>query len=166
MKILIADKFEKSGLDALSAAGLSVTYEPAAGAEGLAAAIQKAKPDVLIVRSSKVPAPVIMESAGIKAIIRAGAGVDNIDVPAATAKNISVCNCPGMNAIAVAELAMAHLLACDRRIVDQTADLRAGHWNKKSTPNPAASRALPSASSAWATSARPSPSGPWPSRCR
>jgi len=131
MKILIADKFEKSGLDALSAAGLSVTYEPAAGAEGLAAAIQKAKPDVLIVRSSKVPAPVLQESSGLKAIIRAGAGVDNIDVPAATAKNISVCNCPGMNAIAVAELAMAHLLACDRRIVDQTADLRAGRWNKK-----------------------------------
>lgn len=131
MKILIADKFEKAALDALAAQGVQVAYEPAAGAEGLAAALGNAKPDVLIVRSSKVPAAVLQEASGLKAIIRAGAGVDNIDVPAATARGIRVANCPGMNAIAVAELTMAHLLAIDRRIVEQTAELRAGRWNKK-----------------------------------
>src|SRR6185295_16568200 len=64
-------------------------------------------------------------------IVRAGAGVDNIDVPAASARGISVANCPGKNAIAVAELVWGLILACDRRIVDQTIDLRAGKWNKK-----------------------------------
>jgi D-3-phosphoglycerate dehydrogenase len=57
--------------------------------------------------------------------------VDNIEVPAATAKNIKVCNTPGMNAVAVAELVMGLLICCDRRIPDQTAELKAGKWNKK-----------------------------------
>ena len=57
--------------------------------------------------------------------------MDNIDVPAATAKGIGVANCPGMNAVAVAELTMGLLLACDRRIAEQTAELRGGKWNKK-----------------------------------
>jgi D-3-phosphoglycerate dehydrogenase len=131
MNILIADKFEKTGIDGLAALGASVAYEPAAGAEGLGAAIERVRPDVLVVRSSKVPAAALQNASSLKVIIRAGAGVDNIEVPAATAKGISVCNCPGMNAVAVAELAMAHLLACDRRIVDQTVELRSGKWNKK-----------------------------------
>jgi D-3-phosphoglycerate dehydrogenase / 2-oxoglutarate reductase len=131
MKILIADKFEQAGIDGLKALGAEVAYEPTAGAEGLGAALTKVKPDVLVVRSSKVAAPVIQETSGLKGIIRAGAGVDNIDVAAATAKGIGVCNCPGMNAIAVAELTMGLLLSCDRRLVDQTAEIRAGKWNKK-----------------------------------
>ncbi len=108
-----------------------MAYEPTAGAEGLAAAVASARPEILVVRSSKVPAPVIQEFTGVKGIIRAGAGVDNIDVAAASAKSIGVCNCPGTNAVAVAELTMGLLLACDRRIVDQTGALRSGTWNKK-----------------------------------
>jgi D-3-phosphoglycerate dehydrogenase len=131
MKILIADKFEKSGIEGLRNLGCEVVNEPAAGAEGLGAALSTHAPDVLVVRSSKVTAPVIAESTGLKAILRAGAGVDNIDIPAATAKGIGVANCPGMNAVAVAELAMGLLLACDRRIAEQTAELRSGKWNKK-----------------------------------
>jgi D-3-phosphoglycerate dehydrogenase len=57
--------------------------------------------------------------------------VDNIDVPAASARGISVANCPGKNSIAVAELVWGLILSCDRRIADQTADLRNGVWNKK-----------------------------------
>jgi D-3-phosphoglycerate dehydrogenase / 2-oxoglutarate reductase len=131
MKILIADKFEQVGIDGLKSAGAEVFYQPTAGAEGLAAALNAIRPDLLVVRSSKVTAPVIAESSGLKGIIRAGAGVDNIDVPAATAKGIAVCNCPGMNAVAVAELTMALLLGADRRLVDQTSELRSGKWNKK-----------------------------------
>ena len=131
MNVLIADKFEQTGIDGLKAAGCAVAYEPAAGAEGLAAAIARTRPDVLIVRSSKVPAPVLQGAAGVRGIIRAGAGVDNIDVPAATAAGVAVCNCPGMNAVAVAELAIALLLCCDRRVPEQSADARAGRWNKK-----------------------------------
>jgi D-3-phosphoglycerate dehydrogenase len=131
MKLLIGDKFETAGIDGLKSLGCEVAYEPAAGAEGLAAALERARPDVLIVRSSKVPAAVIQGARGLKAIIRAGAGVDNIDVAEAKTAGISVANCPGMNSVAVAELAMGLLLACDRRIVDQTMEIRAGRWNKK-----------------------------------
>lgn len=131
MKVLVADRFEKAGLDGLKALGCEVVYEPTAGAEGIAEAIAKAAPDVLVVRSSKVRAPALADAGGLKVIIRAGAGVDNIDVPAATERGIAVCNCPGMNSVAVAETVFAHLLCCDRRIPEQTADARAGRWNKK-----------------------------------
>lgn len=131
MKILIADKFEPGGLEGLKRLGCEVAYEPTAGSEGLGAVLERLKPDLLVVRSSKVPAAVLEKASGLKGIIRAGAGVDNIEIPAASARGIPVANCPGMNAVAVAELAMAHLLCCDRRVPDQAADLRAGKWNKK-----------------------------------
>ena len=115
MKILIADKFEKAGVEGLKATGADVVYEPEAGPT-LAQAIERVKPAILIVRSTKVPGGIIEKAEGLKGIIRAGAGVDNIEVPAATARGIRVCNCAGMNAVAVAELTFALMLACDRRI--------------------------------------------------
>jgi D-3-phosphoglycerate dehydrogenase len=63
--------------------------------------------------------------------VRAGAGVNTIDVKAATSRGIRVANCPGKNAVAVAELAFALILSLDRRIPDNVADLRAGKWNKQ-----------------------------------
>lgn len=131
MKILIADKFEQSGLEGLKNLGVEVVYEPSLGTDGLAGMAAKEQPSLLIVRSTKVPAPVVAELGSVRTIIRAGAGVDNIDLAAATERNIRVCNCPGTNSVAVAELAMAHLLACDRRLVEQTFEARGGQWNKK-----------------------------------
>lgn len=131
MKVLVVDKFEKAGLDGLKSLGCDLALEPDAGADGVPGAIAKHQPDVLIVRSTKVQAPAFKEASRLKLIVRAGAGVDNIDVPAASAKRVGVCNCPGMNAVAVAELAMLHLLNADRRLVDQTNEIRAGKWNKK-----------------------------------
>ncbi|HZW11360.1 MAG TPA: 3-phosphoglycerate dehydrogenase [Phycisphaerales bacterium] len=131
MRVLIADKFEKQGIDGLTALGCAVVSEPAAGAEGLPAAVEKHDPQVLIVRSTKVTAPSIGGAKSLRLIIRAGSGYDNIDIAAASGRGIAVCNCPGMNAVAVAELAMGLLLCCDRRLPDQTVDLRAGVWNKK-----------------------------------
>jgi D-3-phosphoglycerate dehydrogenase len=63
-------------------------------------------------------------------VIRAGAGIDTIDVATASSLGVFVSNCPGKNSIAVAELVMGLLLACDRRIPDQVADLRHGQWKK------------------------------------
>ena len=63
-------------------------------------------------------------------VIRAGAGIDTIDVDTASSLGVFVSNCPGKNSIAVAELVMGLLLACDRRIPDQVAELRQGTWNK------------------------------------
>jgi D-3-phosphoglycerate dehydrogenase len=131
VKVLVADKFEQVGLEWLSELGCEVISRAGIGTEKLGGALVEVKPDVLIVRSTKVPAGVIQQAAGLRVIIRAGAGVDNIDVGAATAQGIRVCNCPGMNAVAVAELTIGLLLCCDRRIPDQVAELRSGRWNKK-----------------------------------
>lgn len=132
VKVLIADKFEKSGIDALTALGCTIINEPGVGSEKMGAALEAAQAEVLIVRSTKVPKAAIEQGKQLRLIIRAGAGVDNVDAAAATARQIAVCNCPGMNAVAVAELTMGLLLCCDRRIPDQTADLRTGNaWNKK-----------------------------------
>jgi D-3-phosphoglycerate dehydrogenase len=67
----------------------------------------------------------------LSVVIRAGAGTNNIDIDVASQMGIYVANCPGKNAIAVAEVAMGHLLNMDRRISDNTADLKQGVWNKK-----------------------------------
>ncbi|MFG0285087.1 MAG: NAD(P)-dependent oxidoreductase [Phycisphaerales bacterium JB039] len=131
LKVLIADKFETSGIEGLKALGCEVQLSPELGPDTLPAAIAAFEPDILIVRSTKVPAPVIEGAESLKAIIRAGAGFDNIDIDAAAARGIGVCNCPGMNAVAVAEVAFAHLLCADRRLPEQLSDLRAGKWRKK-----------------------------------
>ncbi len=130
MKVLIADKFEKSGLDGLAAAGCEVIYQPDLKDETLVAALAESGAEVLVVRSTKVTAAMI--AAGqLALIVRAGAGYNTIDVAAASARGIYVSNCPGKNAIAVAELAMGLILSLDRRIPDNVAELRAGKWNKK-----------------------------------
>ncbi len=131
MRVFVADKFEKSGLEAIKALGCSVINDPNAAATGLAGLVATHDPEILIVRSSKVQAPVFESAKSLRLIIRAGSGVDNIDVPAATRHKVAVCNCPGMNAVAVAELTMGLLLACDRRIPDQCASAKTGLWNKK-----------------------------------
>ncbi len=131
MRVLIADKFEDSGLEALRAAGHEVEINPDLGPETLGEALASLKPEVLVVRSTKVPAAVIQSADGLRGIIRAGAGYDNVDCAAAGEAGIPVANCPGMNATAVAELAMGLLVCCDRRIPDQCSELKAGHWNKK-----------------------------------
>lgn len=130
MKVLIADKFEKSGIDGLSAAGCEVVFEPDLKDEALAAAVGSSGADVLVVRSTKVTES-MLDAGRLSLIVRAGAGYNTIDVAAASKRGIYVSNCPGKNAIAVAELAWALLLAVDRRIPDNVADLRAGKWNKK-----------------------------------
>lgn len=131
MDILVADKFQKSGIERLEAAGCRVVYEPDLSADALPEAIERLDPHVLVVRSTKAPAPVFERAKRLKLVVRAGAGYDTIDVAAASATGVSVANCPGKNSIAVAELVWGLILACDRRIPDQVADLRAGTWNKK-----------------------------------
>jgi D-3-phosphoglycerate dehydrogenase len=130
MKVLIADKFEKSGLDGLKAAGCDVVYQPELKDDALTAAIRDTTADVLVVRSTTVTAP-MLEAGSLSLVVRAGAGYNTIDVATASKRGIYVSNCPGKNAIAVAELAFALLLALDRRVPDNVADLRGGRWNKK-----------------------------------
>ena len=130
MKVLIADTFEQSGLDAIAAAGCEVIYRPELADEKLAEALASTRGDVLVVRSTQVT-EAMLDASSLSLIVRAGAGVNTIDVRAASRRGIYVSNCPGKNAIAVAELTFGLILALDRRIADNVADLRAGRWNKK-----------------------------------
>ncbi|MBA3892345.1 MAG: ACT domain-containing protein [Gemmatimonadales bacterium] len=130
MKVLIADKFEKVGTDGLKELGCTVVSQPDLKAEALPAAVGEVDPHILIVRGTKVTAETLHAGASLTLVIRAGAGIDTIDVATASARGIFVSNCPGKNSIAVAELVMGLVLACDRRIPDQVTDLRQGRWNK------------------------------------
>jgi len=130
MKVLVADKFEKSGIDGLKALGLEVLSEPDLKDDSLLNAVEETCAEVLIVRSTKVTAA-MTEVGKLGLIVRAGAGYNTIDVGAASRRGILVSNCPGKNSIAVAELAFGLMIACDRHIPDNVASLRAGTWNKK-----------------------------------
>ena len=131
MKVLIADKFEQFGLDALTDLGCEIEFQPDLTTEMLADAFKQHDPNVLIVRSTKVPEDVLTAAGQLGLIIRAGAGFDTIDTAFAGTRGIAVANCPGMNSTAVAELAIGFMLSLDRRIPQQTADLRSGAWAKK-----------------------------------
>ncbi|MBI3049943.1 MAG: hydroxyacid dehydrogenase [Acidobacteria bacterium] len=130
MKVLIADAFEKSGLDGLRAAGCEVLYQPDLAGEALVRALASSQAEVLVVRSTRVT-EAMLDTGDLSLVVRAGAGVNTIDVAGAARRGIYVANCPGRNAVAVAELTLGLLLALDRRIPDNVADLRAGRWNKK-----------------------------------
>jgi len=130
MLVLIADKFEQSGRDGLQAIGCQISFQPDLKDDALVDAIGKKKPDVLVVRGTKVT-DAMLAAGPLKLIVRAGAGYNTIDVAAASRRGIYVSNCPGKNSIAVAELAFALILALDRRVADNVIALRAGQWNKK-----------------------------------
>jgi D-3-phosphoglycerate dehydrogenase len=129
MKVLIADKLEAFAVEALRQLQLEVVVEPGLKVAALAEACASA--DILIVRSTEVPEAVLARSRRLALVIRAGAGVNTIDVRAAAARGVFVANCPGKNATAVAELAMGLLVALDRRIPDNVGAMREGRWDKK-----------------------------------
>ncbi|MDR0291814.1 MAG: phosphoglycerate dehydrogenase [Elusimicrobium sp.] len=130
MKILIADSFPAHWQEVLKEKKHEIIYQPKLDENTLPAAVKDNQPEIIIVRSTKVNAAAIDACGKLKLIIRAGAGYDTIDVKHAKEKGVAVCNCPGTNSIAVAELTLGLILALDRRIYDNTADLRAGVWDK------------------------------------
>ena len=130
MRILIADKADAARAG-LTEAGFDVVFEPTLSGDPLTAALVEHDPTVLVVRSTKVQRPQLEAAKSLKLVVRAGAGVNTIDLDAAAEHGTYVSNCPGMNAVAVAELAFGHILNADRRIADNVADLRAGRWRKK-----------------------------------
>ncbi|MFZ4627430.1 MAG: 3-phosphoglycerate dehydrogenase family protein [Blastocatellia bacterium] len=134
MKILIADPFEQSGLDALIELGCRTSYQPDLRDESLTSVIVESGAEVLVVRSTRVTEEMLeagVSRGRLSLVVRAGAGYNTIDVAAASARGIFVANCPGKNSIAVAELAFGLMLSLDRQIPDNVADLRAGVWKKK-----------------------------------
>lgn len=129
MRVLIADKLPDPSVTAIQAAGATVRLDPALNGELLLADVIEFQPEVLVVRSTRVGADVL-DVGCLGLVVRAGAGVNTIDVAAAAAAGIYVANCPGKNSLAVAELTLGLLVSLDRRIPDAVADLRAGRWRK------------------------------------
>ena len=131
MKTLIVDKIPEFALCRLRGMKCDVTNVAAVASNDLAGLVAETDCEILVVRSTKVPREVLEAGTNLKLVIRAGSGVDTIDVATADRLGIRVCNCPGMNSTAVAELTIGLMIALDRQIVDETDDLRRGVWNKK-----------------------------------
>lgn len=129
MKVLIADKLSDKTVSALQKLGMEVSVNADLTADNLPQAIGDS--DILVVRSTKVMSKTIEAAPNLSLIIRAGAGVNTIDLAAANARGIYVSNCPGKNTEAVAELTVGLLIAADRQIANATMDLRDGSWKKK-----------------------------------
>ena len=130
MRILFADSLAESAVERLRAGGDECVVDPSLTAESLPEHI--AGFDVLVVRSTKVTATALEAADRLGLVVRAGAGTNTIDASRAAELGIFVCNVPGRNAIAVAELAIGLMFAIDRHIAPATADLRSGDWNKQS----------------------------------
>lgn len=128
MRVLVADTLPESQVERLRARGHDVRYEPGLNASDLPGVIADA--EVLVVRSTRVAAETIESGEALGLIVRAGAGTNTIDTEAASARAVYVSNVPGKNAVAVAELTMALILALDRHIPENVAELRAGSWQK------------------------------------
>ncbi len=132
-KILIADKLASAAIEALESMHASITNLPDLTAEKIPDVIGDA--EILIVRSTKVTKEAIDAAPALSLIIRAGAGVNTIDLQEASARGIHVANCPGKNSDAVAELAIGLLIAADRRIASASDDMKNGAWKKKEYGN-------------------------------
>lgn len=129
--ILVADSVSPAALQSLRDDGHAVVEAPGLSGDSLVEALREHDPAVLVVRSTKVPAGALDAARGLELVVRAGAGVDTIDVAGASERGIFVANCPGKNAAAVAELTFGLLLALDRRIPDNVIAAREGRWDKK-----------------------------------
>src|SRR6267143_1066137 len=129
-KILVADNVSDSGLQPLRDAGFVVEKRTGLDPAGLREALTNF--DGLVVRSeTKVTAGLMEAVPGLRVIGRAGVGVDNIDVPAATARGIVVMNAPDGNTITTAEHTMALLIALARLVPQANSSLKRGNWERK-----------------------------------
>jgi len=128
-RVLIADKLESAGVELLQAAGIEVETRLGLKGDELAAALREF--DACVVRSQpKITAECLENPGKLRAIARAGVGVDNIDVPAATRKGVVVMNTPGGNTVSAAEHTIALLLALARRVPAADAVMKAGGWDR------------------------------------
>ncbi len=131
MHIVVADDLPPSALDLLRAEGWKVDARSGRAPDQLKADLAEA--EALVVRSAtKVTADIIAAAPKLRAIARAGTGVDNVDVEAASARGIVVMNAPGANSVSVAELALAQILALARKLPAADASMKQGVWDKKS----------------------------------
>ncbi len=131
MKVLVCDPLDPRAVERIRGAGLEVVEKVGMSPEELAAELKKGY-EIIVVRSAtKVRRPAIEAAVGLRLIVRAGVGLDNIDVEAAEERGIEVRNTPKASSISVAELALAHMLALARSLPQATQSMREGRWEKK-----------------------------------
>ena len=131
MKVLVCDPLDPRAVERIRGAGLEVVEKVGMSPEELAAELKKGY-EIIVVRSAtKVRRPAIEAAVGLRLIVRAGVGLDNIDVEAAQERGIEVRNTPKASSISVAELALAHMLALARSLPQATQSMREGRWEKK-----------------------------------
>lgn len=128
--MLIADSLVPQAALSLREAGHEVVEDPGLKEDALTAALSQHRPDALVVRSTRVTAAHLEASGSLSLVVRAGAGVNTIDLQAAGQRGVFVANCPGCNAVAVAELVMGMLVALDRQLPENVIAARAGQWRK------------------------------------
>jgi D-3-phosphoglycerate dehydrogenase len=129
LRVLIAEEIAPSGIDALREAGFTVDERLGLSPDELLEAVVGA--DALVIRSStQVTEAVLNAGADLTVVGRAGIGLDNVDVEAATARGVMVVNAPQSNVISAAEHTVALLLAQARNIPQANADLKNGAWNR------------------------------------
>lgn len=130
MKILVSDPLHEKGVEIFKNEGFEVEVKTGLDPEALKAAM--AGVDGLVIRSAtKVTAELLAAADSLKVVGRAGTGLDNVDIPACTAKGVIVMNTPGQNSNAAAELAMGHIFAVSRHIGRGNAGVKQGKWEKK-----------------------------------
>jgi D-3-phosphoglycerate dehydrogenase len=128
-RVLICDKLEAAGLDILQKAGIELDNRPGLKGSDLVAAIQAA--DAAIVRSgTRITAELLDNPGKLRCVVRAGVGVDNIDVPVATRRGVIVMNTPSGNTVSAAEHTIALLLASARHVPAADASMKAGKWDR------------------------------------
>ena len=128
MKVLVTEKLSEAGLDALRK-DFQVDVRTELAADGLAKEI--APYDALVVRSqTQVTADVLDAAENLKVVARAGIGLDNVDLEAATRKGVMVVNAPQSNIVSAAEHTLALLLAQARNIPQANADVKQGRWER------------------------------------
>lgn len=128
-RVLICDRLEQAGLDILRTAGIELDNRPGLKGADLVDAIRAA--DAAIVRSGTRITSELLENPGkLRCVVRAGVGVDNIDVPSATRRGVIVMNTPSGNTVSAAEHTIALLLAIARHVPAADASMKAGKWDR------------------------------------
>ncbi|MFO8034874.1 MAG: phosphoglycerate dehydrogenase, partial [Candidatus Bipolaricaulota bacterium] len=130
MKVLVCDPLAERALERLKEAGLQVTVRPGMSPDELAQELSKGHQAVVVRSATKLRKDVLAFAQGVELIVRAGVGLDNIDVDAAQAKGIRVQNTPQASSDSVAELALGHMFALARLIPQATGSMREGRWEK------------------------------------
>jgi len=129
MRVLIADPLDRAAVETLRGAGLEVIERKGLKGAELIEALRACE-GIIVRGATKVTGEVLRGSPSLRAVVRAGTGLDNVDVEAARECQVRVSNTPAANAVSVAELVFGLLLALERHLVAAASDLRRGHWEK------------------------------------